>query len=74
MQVPARARSTVRLKDALVAAVIVSGRSAREAVGAHGVSWWLVQAAINAVVVLLAAVDDVPVRRLGIDEHRYRSV
>ncbi len=30
VQVPARARSTVRLKDALFAAVIASGRSARE--------------------------------------------
>lgn len=73
-QVPARARSTVRLKDALVAAVIASGRSARETAGAHSVSWWLVQAAISAVTVLLPAVDTQPVRRLGIDEHRYRSV
>ncbi len=74
VQVPARARSTVRLKDALVAAVIDSGRSARETAGAHGVSWWLVQAAISAVAVLLPGVDEVPVRRLGIEEHRYRSV
>lgn len=74
VQVPTRARSTVRLKDALVAAVIASGRSARETAGAHGVSWWLVQAAISAVAVLLPAVDDAVVRRLGVDEHRYRSV
>lgn len=74
VQVPSRARSTVRLKDTLVAAVIGSGRSARETAGAHGVSWWLVQAAINSVAVLLASVDEVAVRRLGIDEHRYRSV
>lgn len=74
MQVPARARSTARLKDALVAAVTASGRSARETAAAHGVSWWLVQAAINAVVVLRPAVDAAAVRRLGIDEHRYRSV
>lgn len=36
LQVPPRARSTARLKDALVAAVIDSGRSAREAAAAHG--------------------------------------
>ena len=74
VQVPSRARTTVRLKQTLVAAVIASGRSARETAGAHRVSWWLVQAAMNAFAVLLPAVDDVPVRRLGIDEHRYRSV
>ena len=74
VQVPARARSTVRLKDALVAAVIASGRSAAETAGAHGVSWWLVQAAISTVAVLLPDVEAVIVRRLGIDEHRYRSV
>jgi transposase len=74
VQVPTRARSTARLKDALVAAVIGSGRSAPETARAHGLSWWLAQAAISAVVVLLPDVDDIAVRRLGIDEHRYRSV
>jgi transposase len=74
VQVPARARSTSRLKDALVGAVIGSGRSARETARAHRVSWWLVQAAISALAVLLAPIDQVVVRRLGIDEHRYRSV
>lgn len=74
VQVPTRARSTARLKDALVAAVIGSGRSARETASAHGVSWWLVQAAISAVAVLLPGVDEQVVRRLGVDEHRYRSV
>ncbi|NTW40092.1 MAG: hypothetical protein HGA44_09415 [Cellulomonadaceae bacterium] len=74
VQVPSRAHSTVRLKDALVAAVIGSGRSAWETAGAHGVSWWLVQAAISAAAVLLVSVDEVAVRRLGIDDHRYRSV
>lgn len=74
LQIPSRARSTVRLKDALVAAVIGSGRSARETGAAHGVSWWLVQRALSSVALLLAPVDDLVVRRLGIDEHRYRSV
>jgi len=74
LQVPFRARSTVRLKDALVGAVIGSGRSARETARAHAVSWWLVQAAVSAAAGLLACVGQGPVRRLGIDEHRYRSV
>jgi transposase len=74
VQVPARARSTARLREALVAAVVVSGRAAAETARAFAVSWWAVQAALSAVAVLLADVDDVPVRRLGVDEHRYRSV
>jgi transposase len=74
IQVPARARSTARLREALVAAVVVSGRAASETARAFAVSWWTVQAALSAVAVLLQEVDAVPVRRLGVDEHRYRSV
>ena len=74
VQVPARARSTARLREALVAAVVVSGRAASETARAFAVSWWAVQAALSAVAVLLPEVDDVGVRRLGVDEHRYRSV
>src|SRR3954462_1361123 len=74
-QVPAFARSTARLCQALVAAVVVSGRAASEAARAHRVSWWLVASMLAAAAdVLLADPDDVPVRRLGVDEHRYRSV
>jgi transposase len=74
VQVPARARSTARLREALVAAVVVSGRAASETARGFSVSWWTVQAALSAVAVLLEEVDAVPVRRLGVDEHRYRSV
>ncbi|MFH5823127.1 ISL3 family transposase [Georgenia sp. AZ-5] len=75
VQVPRRARSTRRLREQLAAAVIVSGRAAVEVARAHAVSWWLVQAALTAAAaVVLPDVDSVPVRRLGIDEHRYRSV
>ncbi len=74
-QVPAYARSTARLCQALVTAVIVSGRAASEVARAHRVSWWLVQAMLTAAAdVLLPDPDQLPVRRLGIDEHRYRSV
>jgi transposase len=73
-QVPAFARSTARLCQALVAAVVVSGRAASEVARAHRVSWWLVAAMLTAAADLLTDPDDVPVRRLGVDEHRYRSV
>jgi transposase len=55
-------------------AVIGAGRVVAEVAAAHGLSWWTVQACVNAAAGLLADLDVVPVRRLGIDEHRYRSV
>ncbi|MCF6744970.1 ISL3 family transposase [Blastococcus sp. KM273128] len=73
-QVPAFARSTARLCQALVAAVVVSGRAASEVARAHRVSWWLVQSMLTAAADLITDPDDVLVRRLGVDEHRYRSV
>jgi transposase len=73
-QLPARARCTTRLKTALLAAVIDSGRAASEVAADHGVAWWTVQATVNAAAVLLPEVDELQVRRLGIDEHRYRRV
>lgn len=74
VEVPRRSRCTTRLRAALVHAVIVSGRAVSEVARAHGVSWWAVQAAVTTAAVVLPLVDTVPVRRLGIDEHRYRSV
>jgi transposase len=73
-QVPAFARSTARLAQALVTAVVVSGRAASEVARAHRVSWWLVQAMLSAAADLLTDPDQTPVRRLGVEEHRYRSV
>jgi transposase len=70
-QVPAFARSTARLAQALVAAVVVSGRAASEVARAHRVSWWLVQSVLTAAADLIGDPDNVPVRRLGVDEHRY---
>lgn len=74
LQVPARARSTVRLRAQLVAAVIDSGRAVSETARAHGVSWWLVQTAVTAAALQVPAVGAVAVKHLGVDEHRYRSV
>jgi transposase len=73
-QLPARARCTTRLKTALLSAVIDSGRAVAEVAADHGVAWWTVQSTINAAAVVLPNIDELKVRRLGIDEHRYRRV
>ncbi|WP_427130536.1 ISL3 family transposase [Pseudarthrobacter sp. S9] len=74
-QVPARARSTGRLRDHLVDAVIRSGRTVSETAAAFAVSWWMVRAALNEACLLrLPDVDELSPRMLGIDEHRFRSV
>jgi len=73
-ELPARARCTTRLRAAVLDAVIGSGRAVAEVAAAHGVAWWTAQATVNAAAVLLPDVDELHVRRLGIDEHRYRSV
>jgi transposase len=73
-QLPARARCTTRLRARVLAAVIDSGRAVAEVAADHGVAWWTVQATVTAAALLLPNVDDLRVRRLGIDEHRYRRV
>ena len=37
-------------------------------------AWWTVQATVLAAVMTLPEIDEVPVRLLGIDEHRFRAV
>ena len=74
LEVPVRARSTVRVRAQLVAAVISSGRAVSKTARAHGVSWWLVQAAVTAAALMLPAVGAAVVKHLGVDEPRYRSV
>ena len=74
-QVPRRARSTGRLRDHVVDAVINSGRAVSETAAAFAVSWWMVRAALNeACLLTLPDVDELSPRMLGIDEHRFRSV
>jgi transposase len=73
-EVPLRARCTTRLRTAVLTAVIDSGRAVAEVADAFGIAWWTVQSTINTAAVLLPEVDQLWVRRLGIDEHRYRSV
>jgi transposase len=75
VQVPRRARSTSRLRDHLVDAVIRSGRAVSETAAGFAVSWWMVRAALNeACLVRLPDVNRLSPRMLGIDEHRFRSV
>jgi transposase len=74
-QVPRRARSTSRLRDHVVDAVVRSGRAVSETAAAFAVSWWMVRAALTeACVLTLPDVDKLSPRMLGIDEHRFRSV
>ncbi|MDP9903119.1 ISL3 family transposase [Arthrobacter bambusae] len=74
-QVPRRARSTGRLRDQLVDAVIRSGRAVSETAAAFAVSWWMVRVALNeACFLTLPDMDQLSPRMLGIDEHRFRSV
>jgi transposase len=73
-QVPAFARSTARLAQALMTAVVVSGRAVNQVARAHRLSWWLVQSMLSAAADLLTDPDHTPVQRLRVDEHRYRSV
>ena len=73
-ELPVRARCTSRLRAAVLDAVIGSGRAVAEVAHDFGVAWWTVQATVNAAAVLLPNIDDLHVRRLGIDEHRYRRV
>lgn len=73
-QLPFRARCLTRLRAAVLEAVIASGRAVDEVASAFAVAWATVQATINVAVMTLPAVDDVTVRLLGIDEHRFRTV
>lgn len=73
-QLPLRARCLTRLRHAVVDAVIGSGRAVVEVAAAHGLAWATVQACIDHAFTLLPRVEDTHVTRLGVDEHRYRSV
>ena len=72
-QLPARARCTTRLRESVVAAVLDSGRATAEVADAHGVARGTVNTAILTPTMVLPQVDQVPVRALGIDEHRFAT-
>ncbi|MGW9552747.1 helix-turn-helix domain-containing protein, partial [Citricoccus zhacaiensis] len=56
-QLPARARCTTRLKEAVVAAVLDSGRATAEVAADHGVAWGTVNTAVLDQSLELPAVD-----------------
>jgi transposase len=73
-QLPLRARCLTRLRTAVLEGVVGSGRAVEEVASAFGIAWHTVQAVVTAAVMTLPDVDRIPVRMLGIDEHRFRSV
>jgi transposase len=73
-QLPSRARCSTRLRVAVLEAVVGSGRAVAEVATSFNVAWWTVQAVVTAAVATLPDVDQIPVRLLGVDEHRFRTV
>lgn len=73
-QLPFRARCLTRLRAAVLEAVVASGRAVDEVAAAFGIAWHTVQAVIDVAVMTLPEVDDIHVRLLGVDEHRFRTV
>lgn len=63
------------MREELLDAVLKSRRAISEAAGAFHVSWWLVRKALNEALGHRPPDGDLlSPRRLGIDEHRFRSV
>lgn len=76
-QVPPRARMTTRLRDALVDAVAGEARPVERVAAQFAVSWPTVMRQLTAAMATVAAQRrgwPRLVRRLGIDEHRFRTV
>lgn len=73
-QLPFRARITTRLSQQLVDEMSCELRAVSRVAAAHGVSWPTVMARLNTVGELVGDVDRMFIRRLGIDEHRFRKV
>lgn len=73
-QLPFRARITTRLSQQLVDEMSCELRAVSRVAAAHGVSWPTVMARLTTVGELVGDVDRMFIRRLGIDEHRFRKV
>jgi transposase len=69
-QIPARARMTVRLRQAAGAAVADGGRTIVQSARDHGLSWPVVSAAFTAYAEHVLPAEPDPVGVLGIDETR----
>jgi transposase len=73
-QVPPRCRLTGRLRARLEQAASRSARALSDVAAEYGVSWWSVHRALVAAAVARAQVPAAPVRMLGLDETRARSL
>ena len=71
-QLPFRARITARLSQQLVDEMRCELRAVCRVAAVHSVSWPTVMARLNTVGELVGNVDRMFIRRLGIDEHRFR--
>ena len=73
-QVPPRHRLTARLRARLESAASRSARALSDVAAEYGVSWWSVHRALVAAALARAACAPPPVRLLGLDETRARSL
>ena len=73
-QVGLRSRITTRLAARIVDALGSEARSVTAVAGEVGLSWRAVMSLVSATVSAVHDPDTVPVRRLGVDEHRFRSM
>jgi len=71
-RLPFRARITTRLSQQLVDEMSCELRAVSRVAAAHGISWPTVMVRLNTVGELVGNVDRMFIRRLGIDEHRFR--
>lgn len=71
-QIPLRSRLTTRLVGEIVEDAIQELRAVTGIAKAHGVSWPTVMCKLAGTEQILLDVDQRLVRRLGVDEHRFR--
>ena len=73
-EVPLRSRLTSRLVAGIVADLSTELRAVSRVAAASGVSWTTAMRVMEDTAVLVGGVDRRLVRRLGVDEHRFRRV
>jgi hypothetical protein len=73
-QLPAGASLHYLVEDCTAGSGDRLGRAVAEIASDFRVAWWTLQAVVNTAALLLPRVEDLQVRRLGIDERRYRRV
>jgi len=73
-QLPARARVTTRLTEQVLTACRAEPRAVSRVAHEAGLAWPTVMRMLTSTIDLSTGVDHRHVRRLGIDEHRFRTV